>query len=405
MTDAASPLTAAQAAARLGIKVETLYAYVSRGRLTRHRTAAGSLFDPLEIEAFARARRPGTPTTAHGGGSPLMVLDTDIALVEDDELYVRGRPARDLATRHGFEQVAGWLLGSPLEGPPAAAFALEEVDERGIRSLVAALPAGHSSLHRYEAALLWLAASDPLAAETTTDGLVHAGTRSIAGAAAAVSRVDPGEAATIAQRLAHGWAPDADASLARLLDAALVLLVDHDLAVSTLAARAAASARASAYGVIAAGLGAMDSALHGNASVAAVRTIRRMRDGATAHRALGDTVATEPGGLPGFGHFLYTGIDARADVLLTMLREVPDARPTIEAVDALAAEAERVARLRPNVDLALAAIVTAFDLPADAGTALFAIARSAGWIAHAVDEYRRPPLRLRPQGRYVDPAP
>lgn len=404
--DAAHSLTAAQAAARLGVKVETLYAYVSRGRLSRHRTAAGSFFEPLEIEAFARARgREATPS--RGGGAPLMVLDTDIALVEDDELYFRGRPARELATQYRFEQVVAWLLGAPLDtdATRTGGFDLDEAELLGIRSLTASLPAGHSLLHRHEAAVLWLAASDPLRAEATAENLARAGMRAIAGAASAVAdATDPGHV-PVARRLARGWAPGAGESLERVVDAALILLVDHDLAVSTLAARAAASARASAYGVIAAGLGALDSPLHGNASGAAVRMIRRVLAGAPARDALAATVDAEARGLPGFGQFLYAGIDPRADALLAMLREAPEASAAMDAADALSAEAQRVARRFPNVDLALAAIVAAYDLPRDAGTAIFAIARSAGWIAHALDEYTRPALRLRPQGRYVDPAP
>ena len=96
-------LTAAEAAARLGIKPETLYAYVSRGLLTRRRDGAGSWFDPLDIEEFARRRRPAarsTPSARSGGhpvGTPIMTIEHDIALLEDDRLSFRGRGAAELA--------------------------------------------------------------------------------------------------------------------------------------------------------------------------------------------------------------------------------------------------------------------------------------------------------------------
>ena len=110
--DASLPrLSAAQAAARLGVRQQTLYAYVSRGLLSRERGAHGSTFDALEVEAFASSRRrsaaPATNPTA--SGSPLMVLDTDIALIEDGELYFRGVPAADLALMYTYESVARWL--------------------------------------------------------------------------------------------------------------------------------------------------------------------------------------------------------------------------------------------------------------------------------------------------------
>src|SRR5687767_5507613 len=90
-------LTAAEAAARLEIKPETLYAYVSRGLLTRRRDAAGSWFDPLDIEEFARRRRPSARsalsarTGGHPAGTPIMTIEHDIALLEDDQLSFRGR--------------------------------------------------------------------------------------------------------------------------------------------------------------------------------------------------------------------------------------------------------------------------------------------------------------------------
>jgi citrate synthase len=66
---------------------------------------------------------------------------------------------------------------------------------------------------------------------------------------------------------------------------------------------------------------------------------------------------------------------------------------------------ERTGR-RPNVDFALAALAEAGGLAADAGEAVFAIARSAGWLAHALDEYAEPAVafRYRPVARYVGPA-
>jgi citrate synthase len=73
-----------------------------------------------------------------------------------------------------------------------------------------------------------------------------------------------------------------------------------------------------------------------------------------------------------------------------------------EAVDAVVA---RLTGTFPNVDLALAAVLHTHDLPADAGEALFAIARTAGWVAHALEEYAEPGLRFRVEGVYVGPRP
>src|SRR5579885_2282826 len=87
-------LTAAEAAARLGVKKSTLYAYVSRGLLasTRRAEGRGSLFDAAEVEALAQRTRGG------GRAKGLeVVVATGLTLIEDDRLFYRGRDATELA--------------------------------------------------------------------------------------------------------------------------------------------------------------------------------------------------------------------------------------------------------------------------------------------------------------------
>ncbi len=60
---------------------------------------------------------------------------------------------------------------------------------------------------------------------------------------------------------------------------------------------------------------------------------------------------------------------------------------------------------RPTIDFAIASFAVLSDMPADAGEAIFAVARTAGWIAHALEEYADRPLRFRPHGRYAGPDP
>jgi citrate synthase len=185
------------------------------------------------------------------------------------------------------------------------------------------------------------------------------------------------------------------AAAIRTLNAALVLLADHDLAASTLAARVAASTRAHPYAVVGAGLAALDGPLHGAASGPAYALL------ADAVRS-GDPIGTVSerlrvgGSVPGFGHPLYPEADPRAAELLGQLPDVP-ARAIVDAV-------ARTSRPKPNVDFAIAAFALLTGMTADAGEALFAIARTAGWIAHALEEYGDRPSRFRPSGRYAGPA-
>jgi len=399
-------LTAAQAAARLGVKPATLYAYVSRGLLSRERTAAGSTFDPLEIEGFARRARRGEPgqlrRSSSAGGAPLLVLDTDIALIEDDELYFRGVPAAQLAAEQGLEAVAAWLWGEQLL--TGRRFRLSEAESTTAGSLLASLPPSASMLDRIQLAVAGLAADDPLRYDATADSLRRVGRRLLLGVPAALARQRPAEGVSVAEALwaALGQGPPSAAQL-RALDAALVLVVDHDLAVSTLAARVAACARGSGYAVVTAALGAFDSPLHGNASRGAVQLLGSVMAGEEPELSIALALRDGGRGVPGFGHAVYRGPDARVRALRPVIDRLPAGPRALAALDAVAEVVRRRAGAHPNLDLALAALVLAAGLRQDAGSAIFAIGRMGGWIAHALNEYEQRPLRLRPSGRYIGP--
>jgi citrate synthase len=393
-------LSAAQAAARLGVKPESLYAYVSRGLLARERDATGSWFDPLEIEAFALRRRrlPPRGPESPGGGTPLMVLDTTLAHIEDDELFYRERSAARLARESSFEDVVRWLWDVPALRAP------DRADVERARNTVATLGDAATTLDRLQAAVTAFASSDPLRDDMAAGQLTRVGARLLTGLPSALGAspaepVDASVAETLWRALGGRGSDDGP----RLLDAALVLVIDHDLAVSTLAARVAASARASGYAIVTAALGAFDAPLHGHASRDAVRMLRAIRSGDAPATAIARAVRDGGRGIPGFGQALYAGGDMRAVVLLELLRETPGGSETAAVVDAAAAEVARHTAARPNLDLALAALELWGELDEDAGAVVFAIGRLAGWIAHAVDEYAQQPMRLRPRGRYTGP--
>ena len=194
-----------------------------------------------------------------------------------------------------------------------------------------------------------------------------------------VSRT-PNPAESVALRLWRRWSPlRPTAARVRALNTALVLLAEHELALSTLAVRVAASARATPASCLLAGLGPLSGSLHGGAA----RTVH------DALLAKGPVTA-------GFGHPVHRHGDPRAAPLLEAVYAFATGRDRD-----LIENARRQAPAPPNSDLALGALTYAARMPAEAAMAIFAIARTAGWIAHAGEEYAEPPLRFR--GRAVRP--
>jgi len=186
------------------------------------------------------------------------------------------------------------------------------------------------------------------------------------------------------------------------LDAALVLLADHELAVSTLAARIAASARADPYSVVSTGLGVVAGGLHGGAGRQVVALLDEVGEPRRAARVVGERLRLGAR-LPGLGHPVYRERDPRAAALLpafAALRLLPGRWAVVEAV--LALVEERSDSL-VNVDFALGALVYGAGMRPDATEAVFAVARTAGWLAHAVEEYAEAPLRFRPRAAYSGP--
>ncbi|RZU03335.1 citrate synthase [Kribbella rubisoli] len=388
-------LTTAEVARRLQVKPETIYAYVSRGLLTstRARGRRGSLFSAAEVERLA------SKSVDHSG--VVERIESQLTLLLDDELYYRGHSARALATSLTVEQVANllWTAQPPAPSPsrstPNTAVGVFGVEREGVllaRAAMGVVPDGARLTDRLRVAVAVLGAADPLRFDLSTPSVTAAAGRLIGTLVTALPgpTIDPRTtpSATLGARL---WPKLSDeAPRPEVLDAALILLADHGLAVSTVAARVAASARANLYAVISAGLGALDGQYHGAAPTLAYEFLQRAQQDPL--KALSDQLRSgEP--IPGFGHRIYQHRDPRAEVLLGLLGDHP-------IVGTIAAIAERTPTF-PNSDLAIAAIMHAYNFRPDAGDALFALARMIGWTAHALEEYAAPALRFRAMGIYT----
>jgi citrate synthase len=174
-----------------------------------------------------------------------------------------------------------------------------------------------------------------------------------------------------------------------------VLLADHELPASTLAARIAASVRGDIYLVLGAALGSLGGPLHGGASLLVEDFLRSLPDVATAVSVVDHRIA-EGDRVPGFGHAVYLDRDPRADCLLDVAGTVLARSPTWSIVEAVRGAMQRHGGPAPNIDFALGALAVCSGMGRGAGEAVFAVARCAGWVAHALEEYgRRSQFRLR----------
>src|SRR5215218_10863680 len=395
-------LTTAEAAARLGVKPATLYAYVSRGLLSRERAPDGrtSTFDPAEIDRLAR---PGRPRRGRRP-APELVLPSALTAIADGLPWYRGLPVPELAATRGFEEVAAWLWTGRFPDPgPGPAWRAGEATLAAGRRAQAALPEAALPLERIRVIAAALAAGDELRLELHPAAVTAAGRALIAGLVDCLPRPGPAPAGgSIAARLWAGLSPlDPEPELVGTVEVALVLLADHELAASTVAARVAASVRADPYAVVSAGLAAVSGTLHGGASLGIEALLDEVERPERAASVVGARLRRGER-LRGFGHRLYPDGDPRAGFLLTRLRVTAAGSPRMAVVDALLDATTRRGLPEPNVDLALAALAHVTAMTRGAAEAIFAVARTAGWIAHALEEYDRN-TPIRPRAIYTGP--
>jgi citrate synthase len=408
-------LSTDQVAARLGVKRQTIYAYVSRGLLTRRLSDDGrsSLFDPHQVEELARRGRPRG--SAPRRGRIEVAIATSVAGIVGERLYYRGHEATALAGSARFEQVAELLWTGEL--PQRASFELPSDALRAARRACVDLPPQGPSAERFAVACAALACEHPLRVDLRPERvrqharlLLRAFVSVLPRQAARVRSAGAGGRARPSDRLADMLWPrlsplPSTPARVKLLDAALVLLADHELATSTLAARVAASTRADPYGVVLAGLGAVSGPLHGKAALSVHRLLQDAAAATTPRHAVAEALI--PGEtLPGFGHLVYRAGDPRASRLLELMQRVAT-RGQLRVIDAVrqavqeAGEPDTEADSPAiNVDFALGALAHAMNMPVGATEAIFAIARTAGWIAHAMEEYGERPLRFRARSLY-----
>jgi citrate synthase len=396
-------LSAQEAASRLGVSLATLYAYVSRGRIDSRPGADGrsreySASDVKQLVERRQAGRGAAQAAAHSLAWGLPVLETRISLIRPHGHYYRGESAIVLAETAATLEDTARLLWDCGDHDPFAATPSHLWPEAVAPLLMQRnLP----PLARTAAALPLLAldathphSSDPRHRRDYAAQLLRETAALLCG-----TRPD---ARPIHQQMTAGWRTE-ESDLPELVRCALVLCADHELNASAFATRVAASTGASLHAAACAGLATLSGPHHGGATARAYAFIQDMlpetrpadRVRERLHR--GDAV-------PGLGHPLYAEGDPRATVLLNALRATRSHPARLTRILQLAEITQALCGRRPNLDFALAAIASAYELSADAAMAIFAAGRMAGWLAHALEQQESGSL-IRPRASYVGRMP
>ena len=409
-------LTAAQAAKQLGVTMPTLYAYVSRGLIRSENTpnpadkrarryAADDVQRLLERNRLQHHPDKMPDSTLHWG---MPVLDSALTCVEDGHVYYRGRDVITLSGQATFEEVASLFWANDLtantrlfSAPPArwptglSTLARTWRDWLPIDRMMTALPI---------AARDDAAAADirPAAVARTGARIVQLLTGTLIGSMnTSKSSTRPGRP-RIAEQLQHAFAPQ-QPTVTALLDAALIVCVDHELNASSFTARCVAATSANPYAVVSAGLAALQGPKHGGASERVVSFLTSISDRTQARDAV---VARLREGqiIPGFGHTLYPQGDPRGRLLMDLLPRYFPHSATVRTAQVVAEIVAEVLEEFPTIDFGIATLVTALGLPAGTALGLFALGRSVGWVGHAQEQYQTDRL-IRPRARYVGPPP
>lgn len=397
-------MTARQAASALGVSLATLYSYVSRGML-RSEAVVGKprirrylredVSRLVERREFRRNPAKAAEKSLYWG-SP--TLPSGLTLIEGGRLFYRGLDVMKLAESSNLEEVAALLW----TGDSTLASTFFAGQRKPLPREMTQLFKNFSHfgfVERCQLALLLAGGSDLAACDLRPPAVAKTGARILGLVFSAVIGFPATSPLDLA--LARAWMSRRGAA-AGALRTALILCADHELNVSAFTARCIASARATPYEVVLGALAAFRGRRHGGVSddlETLFRDAERVRD----CREIVSARLRSLGYIPGFGHPLYPEGDPRAGKLLLLAKTYGSAEQS-EVARRLMHAGYRIACERPNLDFGLAAFSRALALPPGAPAAIFALGRTIGWIAHAIEQYSSNPL-IRPRAQYIGRAP
>ena len=200
--------------------------------------------------------------------------------------------------------------------------------------------------------------------------------------------------------------------VAKALDLLFILHADHEQNASTSTVRLVGSTGANPYASVAAGITALWGPAHGGANEAVLKMLEEIGDAKNVESAVAKAKDKESGfRLMGFGHRVYKNFDPRAKIIREMTHKVLGELGVDDPLLDVAMRLEEAAlkdeyfiqrKLYPNVDFYSGIIYKALKIPTEMFTVMFAIGRTAGWVAHWLEQQVDPEAKIgRPRQLYT----
>ena len=359
------------------------------------------------------------------------VADTRISAVDGDKgrLIYRGYAIEEVAKNASFEEVVYLLVMGRLPSAEELKAWIEALNEayelpNEVLLYLRSRVKGARPMDVIQGAITVLADHDPDVEAKGREAMVRASLRLIArtmtvvtswhhlrsGREPAVLDIRGSFARAFLKTL---WSRNPTVDEERLMDVLLVLHAEHSLNASTFAAREVASTQAHLYASVSAAVGALSGPLHGGANARVMQMLQQIGDRekvegwVKARLAAGERVM-------GFGHAVYKTVDPRAAILRDIAERVLKGKPDekwfdlalhVEAVTTRALREKKNLSLYPNVDFFSSAVLYSIGIPIDMFPAFFAVARTAGWCAHVIEETfaeaQEKPALYRPDAFYT----
>ena len=359
----------------------------------------------------------------------VIAAESEICQIDgaNGKLYYRGYSIEDLAQHSSFEETTYLLLDEKLPSKQELAdFSSRMRQSRDlsptIQNMIRDFPPTGSPMELLQSVISYLSSSvehkihhsDKCNCRWTLHQVAQMSTviatyqRFCDGKSYVESRPDLSQGANFLYQL-RGEEPSPDEG--RIMDTCLVLHAEHGFNASTFTARVVASTFSTCYCSISAAIGALAGFLHGGANERVMDMVDEIGSKENAGPWL-DKALSEHRKVMGMGHRVYKARDPRAIVMETMLEELAGSRGKPELFELLK-EIEKGFRARmeekgkpiyPNVDFFSGAVYTLLGIPRDLFTPLFAAARSAGWLAHILEQ-RKDNRLFRPKALFVGPEP